>query len=136
MFCSIGISGELFLLECKDLCRLEVQLDCYKLIKCYVNIPPTERAKNECLYPKLLEYIQEALNEICKICLPSAQKPVCHLECPCDHVDSKALPHLLLNEISNESSVICKTTNVPVPKEYYMSLFRSNCKLFHIYSNG
>ena len=122
------------MLECKDLCRLKIQLDCYELIKFHVNIPPTERAKKECLYPKLLDYIQEALNEICKFCLPSAQKPVCHLECPCDHVDKGTLPHLVLNEISNKSIVICETTNISVPKDYYASLFRSNCKLFCIYS--
>ena len=125
--CSIEISRELFQLESEGLCELELQLNCNKMIECYIKIPPTDRAIKECLYPDLLDFMHESLTELCDFCLPSAQKPVCYLECPFDHGDNKEL-HILLNEISSELGVVCKITNTPVPKAYYTSLLRSNCK--------
>ena len=76
----------------------------------------------------LLDFIQETLIELCEFCLPSAQKPICYLECPCNHGNNKEL-HLLLNEISSECDIICRIANNPVPKAYYTWLLRSNCKL-------
>ena len=123
------MSGELFQIESNNLCELELQLNS-SLIKCYIKIPPTESAIEKCFYPKLLDYIQEALNEICDFCLPSTQKPVSYLECPFDHEENIEHPHLLFSEISSTSSrVICKITNNPVPKEYYTPLLKSEGKL-------
>lgn len=127
--CSIKISKEYFLFESKDLCQLIVQLNSSESIKCYIKIPPTERAIKESLHPSLLDFIQKAVIEICHLCLPSAQKPVCYLDCPCDHGDNKELPHLPFHEISNKSIVICKILNIPIPNKYYKHLFRSNCEL-------
>ena len=119
-----------FLLESKDLCKLIVQFACSHLIKCYVKVPPSEKAIKENLYPNLLDFIQGALFKICDFCLPSAQKPVCYLECPFDHENNNELPHLPINEINNESDVICKIKDIPIPKDYYKPLFIFNCKLY------
>ena len=127
---SIKIGKENFRLESKDLCELRVQFNSSKLIKCYIKIPPTERAIKENLYPNLLDFIQEAVTEICNFCLPSAQKPVYYLECPFDHGDNRELPHLPFNEINNESNVICKIMNIPIPRKFYECLFGSNCELY------
>lgn len=124
--CSVTMNREHFLLESKELCELDVQWN-KQLIKCYLNLPPTERATEECLYPRLLSFIKDALDEICNFCLPSAQKPVGYLECPFNHKDGE-VPHLLLNEISMESITFCKVMDTLVPEEYYAPLFRSNCK--------
>lgn len=126
-FCSIEISQELLQLESKKFNELEVQLNDNGMIKCYIKISPNKRAIKEFLYPNLLDFIQDTLIKLCDFCLPSAKKPVCYLECPFDHENNKEL-HLLFNEISSEKGIICKITNTPVPKVYYASLLRSNCK--------
>lgn len=128
-FCSIELSRELFQLESKKLNEVEVQLNDNGMIKCYIKISPNKRAIKESLYPDLIEFIQDTLIKLCDFCLPSAQKPVCYLECPFDHENNKEL-HLLFNEISSEKGIICKITNTPVPKVYYASLLRSSCKFF------
>ena len=107
-----------------------MQLNCNQLIKCYVKVPPTERAIIENLYPNLRDFIQEALFKTCDFCLPSAQKPICYLECPFDHENNNELPHLPLNEINSESDVICKIKDMSIPKDYYKPLFKFNCKLY------
>ena len=122
---SFKISKDIFKLESNQVYGVEVQLNNDGIIKCCIQNPPVERKIKERLYPDLLDFIQKALIEICDCCIPSAQKPVCYLECPFDHDDKG--PHLLFNEISDESGIICTITNTPVPKTYYSSLFKSNC---------
>ena len=77
-------------------------LNCNDRIKCYLKIPPTERAITESLYPKLLIY---------------------------DHGSNRESPHILLNELNNGDSIVCEMTKTQVPKEYYVSLLRPSCKL-------
>jgi len=97
-------------------------------ITCYVALPPDKTAaEEECLYPDLLIFLQATLNKICALCLPSAQRPVGYLECPLDHPgDSGDILHIMLDEISEESDLICSITNKPVPKQHYAPLIKLN----------
>ena len=102
-----------------------------KYITCSVALPPDKAAEEEeNMYPDLLVFLQETLNKICALCLPSAQRPVGHLKCPLDHTGVQYHLHLPLDKISGENELICSVTKKPVPKKYYASLVKINCKYF------
>ena len=106
-------------------------------IKCSIAVLYGE-AKNakevHCPYPEVLARLRTALDNICALFLPSAQKPVCHLECPLFHnTDNKISPHLPLDEISKEHDVICGIENRMIPKEHYNLFLGLNCKCTYVY---
>ena len=104
---------------------------CKASIKCYITIhhsvqPPIPSDKLPVLLQQrreLLQYLQSSIAEISRSCMPSAEPPVTHLECPLNHEDD-CVPHIPL-DIDNKEILICHETLIVthIPTESYILLF-------------
>jgi len=101
-------------------------LHCTEGIKCCFEVLPDQDTTY--LYKVLIDLLQLCLDDVCSICLPSARKPICHLNCPLEHpAGSGNSPHLPLNEIREENDLVCSITEQPIP---YSFLFGFQGKWF------
>jgi len=100
-------------------------------INCYITIHPNQLPEKDQLghllqqRQELLEYLETSITEVNKFFMPSAQKPIAHLECPFDH-EQNCPPHLKLN-IKEKSLLICQCNKRRiaeiVPEVCYIQLF-------------
>ena len=73
----------------------------------------------------LLSYLESSISEVNRLFMPSAKKPIAHLECPFEH-EQNCPPHLPIN-IEKQELFLCLCNNERmskiVPEVYYIQLF-------------
>ena len=135
IFYSVGRNVGYFFFENGLFQQFTLQLcESTSCINCYITIhskrPPPEDKLLHLLHQRqsLLNYLESSVAEVNKFFMPSAEKPVCHLECPFEH-ENDCPPHLPFNLRKQDKLFLCQCNNRRmaeiVPEVCYIQLFEA-----------
>ena len=133
--CSIRRNVGYFFFENGLFQQFTLQLcDSTSCINCYITIhserSPAEDQLLNLLNQRqsLLNYLESSVTEVNRFFMPSAKKPVAHLECPFEHTQD-CLPHLPFNIKKQDKLFLCQCNNRRiaeiVPEVCYIQLFEA-----------